>query len=101
MTHWKRWSLDRLRRLRRRIRSRAAAGATRRELRGFGPEVLWDIGIASHQITEVAAGLVERAETPAAASAELARTNCSVISFRPSQHAVRGRSFDDRGCCAA
>ena len=101
MTHWKRWSFDRLRRLQRQIRSRAAARATRRELRGFGPEVLWDIGIAPHQITKVVAGLVEQAEPPAPASAELARTNCNVISFRPSRHAVRGRTFDDRGCCCA
>ena len=101
MAHWKRWSLDRLRRLQRRIRSRAAARATRRELRGLGPEVLWDIGIAPHQITEVAAGLVERVEPPAPASAELARTNCNVISFRPSRHAARGHAFDDTRCCAA
>lgn len=101
MTRWKRWSLDRFRRLQRRIRSRGAARAATRELRGLGAQVLWDIGIASHQITEVAAGLVQRTETPAQATAKPEGTTHNVISFRPSQQAAKGCAFDDTRCCAA
>ena len=101
MIHWMKWPLGGLRRLQRRMQVWLAKRATERELQGMGPDGLWDIGIAPHQISDVAAGLMQRAETPAKPEAEPAKPAGNVIALTPLRQTARACAVDGLDCCAA